>query len=446
MPESSNDIFEYNPASFWKNTPYYQPTSYVPVINKETGVAVFIAAEKLKTDSEEQILEQVDKFYWRFNFFRRNLLPERVQQTAQWLQTESNLLHLVATQLGFHLVKVYNHLLKVKLETGQLFDQGFPHFSVIFDKKENLIDIRLNINEEGIEEVISDLEKFIEPRFEASGTWETCAKDVLTYQTLFTIEMMGKEFGEKAVEDMSTETWQANFNRYFYEEASRASLEEKLTALIRKCSDEIVKVIIKSLDLPNISLTELDKILGLNLDQATESRPVTESRLTAPALAVPTSSALISSINAQIRKDLWRKNSNGLASFKHQAKGNPNNYIEHYITKPGDIEILPWEQAEQIIDKFGFNTVKLHLIFAAHTMNQPTPWSGKFSLKATDVIEYLGWDKRTDVPVPEKLTEIAKTAFILDCLLVKSVWVEGRNKKGGINASTPHRQNVECCR
>jgi DNA-binding transcriptional regulator YiaG len=146
---------------------------------------------------------------------------------------------------------------------------------------------------------------------------------------------------------------------------------------------------------------------------------------------------LISSINAQIRKDLWSKDSNGIACFQHQAKGNTNNYIEHYKTKPGDIEILPWEQAEQIIDKFGFNTVKLHLIFAAHTMNQPVPWEGKFSLKATDVIKYLGWDKRTDIPVHQKLSEIAKTAFVLDCLLVKSVWVEGRNKKGGINASTP---------
>jgi DNA-binding transcriptional regulator YiaG len=41
------------------------------------------------------------------------------------------------------------------------------------------------------------------------------------------------------------------------------------------------------------------------------------------------------------------------------------------------------------------------------------------------------------IPVHQKLSEIAKTAFVLDCLLVKSVWVEGRNKKGGINASTP---------
>ncbi|WP_228058458.1 helix-turn-helix domain-containing protein [Nostoc sp. LEGE 12447] len=49
----------------------------------------------------------------------------------------------------------------------------------------------------------------------------------------------------------------------------------------------------------------------------------------------------------------------------------------------------------------------------------------------------MGWDQRTDLPKHKKLSEIAKTAFALDCLLVKAVWIEGRNKKGGINASTP---------
>ena len=437
MPEHSEDIFGYDPVSYWKNAPNYQPTSYVSVINKETGEAVFIAAEQLNTDSEEQILEQVEQFYQYFNWLKKNLPPERVQETIQWLQKESDLLRSVATQLCFHLVRVYNYLLKVGLESGRLFAQGFPYFLFVSDKEESLTNIELSLSEERIQEIISDLEKKIEAQFKASKAWENCARDILTYQTISAFEIMEKDWKEKVIEEMSVETFEANLNQYLQEEALTSSLKEKLTLLLRKYSVEIVKVIIKGLDLPNISLTELDKILGLSLIQVTESKPVTESRLTAPALAVPTSSALISSINAQIRKDFWRKDSDGIACFQHQARGNPNNYIEHYITKPGDIEILPWEQAEQIIDKFGFNTVKLHLIFAAHTMNQPTPWEGKFSLKATDVIQYLGWDKRTDVPVPEKLSEIAKTAFVLDCLLVKSVWIEGRNKKGGINASTP---------
>lgn len=153
--------------------------------------------------------------------------------------------------------------------------------------------------------------------------------------------------------------------------------------------------------------------------------------------AIPTAVAMVSSIYAQLRKDLWKQDERGIGYFQHRAKGNPNNYVEHYISSPGDVEILPWEQAEQIIDKFGFTTVKLHLLFAAHTMNQTEPWKSGFVLKGTTILKELGWDRRTDIPLHEKLNEIARAAFVLDCLLVRSVWVEGRRSSGKLDASTP---------
>jgi DNA-binding transcriptional regulator YiaG len=157
-----------------------------------------------------------------------------------------------------------------------------------------------------------------------------------------------------------------------------------------------------------------------------------------PFEAIPTAALMLSSINSQIKKqESWQKNEEGIAVAQHRAKGNPQNYIEHYISTPGDVTLLPWHEAQQIIDKFGFNSVKLHLIFAAYTMEQDKPWDSLFTIKGSELIEKLGWDKRTDLPKHQKLLEIAKTAFALDCLLVKTVWIEGRNRKGGINASTP---------
>ncbi len=437
MKDKSNDVFKYSPEAFWKEMPHYESVDYISVINQDTGDVVLVKAEQLKGKSEYQILEQVDNFYHRINFFKKNLKPELVQQIAEWVRDQTPLLRLVASQLYFHLVTVYDHLLKVGLKNGELFEKEFPHFLILIDKKNNFIDIKLNISEKDVEKLILYLEKAIKARFESSGTWEECAREILASQATLVIEKMENELGEEAVAKINIESWQANFNKHIHENLLASSLENELNALVQKYSIQVVQVIIKGLDLPNISLTELDKILGLSLDEATELIPVTDSRLTDNSLAVPTFAAFASAITAQIRKDLWHKDSSGIACFQHQAKGNPNNYIEHYITNPGDIAVLPLEQAEQIIDKFGFNTVKLHLIFAAHTMNQSVPWEGKFSLKASDIAKYLGWDKRTDLPLHEKLNEIAKTAFVLDCLLVKSVWVEGKNKKGGINASTP---------
>ncbi|MBD2104121.1 helix-turn-helix transcriptional regulator [Leptolyngbya sp. FACHB-261] len=145
---------------------------------------------------------------------------------------------------------------------------------------------------------------------------------------------------------------------------------------------------------------------------------------------------MVSSIAAQLRKDLWCQGSSGIAQFRHQTKTSSQNYIEHYITTPGDITMLPWEAAEQIIDKFGFNTVKLHLIFAAHTMQQREPWKSSFTLKASNIVKELGWDRRTDLLLSQKLNEVAKAAYILDCLVVKAVWIESKGKKAA-DASTP---------
>ncbi|MDZ4879167.1 MAG: hypothetical protein CLLPBCKN_008605 [Chroococcidiopsis cubana SAG 39.79] len=61
-------------------------------------------------------------------------------------------------------------------------------------------------------------------------------------------------------------------------------------------------------------------------------------------------------------------------------------------------------------------------------MKQEKPWESKFNLKASDIIQEFGWEKITK-PKSEKLLEIATTAFALDCLIVKAVWVEGETKR-----------------
>jgi DNA-binding transcriptional regulator YiaG len=148
-----------------------------------------------------------------------------------------------------------------------------------------------------------------------------------------------------------------------------------------------------------------------------------------------TAAPMVSSLQAQLRKDRWRKDDSGLAYFLHQAKGKSSNIIEHYITTPGDISLLPWNEALQIIDKFGLTTAKLHMIFAAHTMRQEQPWTSQFSLKISDLIEEIGWDKTHKSPTYEKIKNLAMASFALDCLTISATWVEGQHRKGGILAS-----------
>ncbi len=181
-----------------------------------------------------------------------------------------------------------------------------------------------------------------------------------------------------------------------------------------------------------IDLESLFKAGGISTPPQTEP-PLyqNEQHITPVATPVP----MVSSLRAQLRPDQWKQDSSGLAYLGYQAKGKPHNIIEHHITSPGDITLLPWDEALQIIEKFGLTTAKLHLIFAAHTMRQEKPWENKFVLKISDLIKEIGWDKGHKHPTYEKQKRIAIAAFALDCLTIKATWVEGRYKKGEILAS-----------
>ncbi|MBD1835143.1 helix-turn-helix domain-containing protein [Cyanobacteria bacterium FACHB-472] len=157
--------------------------------------------------------------------------------------------------------------------------------------------------------------------------------------------------------------------------------------------------------------------------------PETEPPLYEDTPLIAAGSVMVGSMKAQLKKKEWTEDSNGIALFVYREKGNPN-IIKHYISNPGQISLLPWDEAEQIIDKFGFTTAKLHLLFAAYAVQQEKPWESKFSLKASNLVKTLGWDRNHNKNQCEKLLDIANTAYALDQLVVESAWVDGINKKG----------------
>jgi DNA-binding transcriptional regulator YiaG len=443
MHKQDKDIFEFNPTSFWKELVDYQHKDYISIVDEDTGKNVLISVDKLETKDKEQIPAEAKKFYRQYKFIEKNLEAEKIEEFVQWLREDSNYLNLIAKGLAFRFIGLYENLLQIYLKNArEKLDLELPPFTPIFDEQNNLVFVRLHLDDAKKNQIRKHLKQDLSRKFEEAKIWEKIAKEVLVYLSLPTIKTIKNDLGSETVEHLISQGDFNTFQQYFSREElpeilNSEPLKVEIYLALQRISLWLDSNIFKSFDIPNLTLEDLDRILGFKQDNKSKTTPVTESRLTNAILPIPTFAALASAISAQIRKDLWGKDRDGFAYFKHQAKGNPKNYIEHYISSPGDIEVLPWEQAEQIIDKFGFDTVKLHLIFAAHTMNQAVPWEGKFSLKASDVIRYLGWDKRTDLPVHQKLLEIAKAAFVLDCLLVKSVWVEGRNKKGEINASTP---------
>lgn len=198
--------------------------------------------------------------------------------------------------------------------------------------------------------------------------------------------------------------------------------------LIDLCGDSIFNELINQINLGEFSVDEVASMVLIH--KAPLVIPEPEPQLCEEIQPLALGSIITGGMNAQLRKEKWKKDDNGLALFLYKEKGSPKSFIKHYISNPGEISLLPWNEAEQIIDNFGFNTAKLHLLLAAYAFQQEKPWESRFSLKASDIINTLGWDRNHSKSQCEKLLEIASTAFALDCLVVESAWVDGVNKKG----------------
>lgn len=347
------------------------------------------------------------------------------------LRDDSSLLEVITNYLFQHLIKIYKYKVEQTVQEQGIdaIDTSLSHFKLITNRKQNTKQLELVFDDDRIKTYLKNslAEFFNHARF-----WEEFAKAIGTNLAVWAIETVNPSSQPTALEDLSNE----QFIQAIHEQLQQLSsplLQERINFFGQLYCQDISKKIIQGFNLPTCSLQELDKLLGLN------RKPPATTELSldlAPVNVIPTAIPIASSIRAQLRPDLWKQDSDAQAVFHHRSKTNPNNYIEHYITNPGDIEMLPWEAAEQIINKFGFDTVKLQLIFAARTMEEGEPWNSTFTLKASDIIQLLGWDKNHNTSLPEKRNAVASTAYALSCLLVKSVWIEGRGKRK-IDASTP---------
>ncbi|GAQ00129.1 helix-turn-helix domain-containing protein [Leptolyngbya sp. NIES-2104] len=194
-------------------------------------------------------------------------------------------------------------------------------------------------------------------------------------------------------------------------------------------------LIAKQVESINKKITSLSRQLEEVSDSTIASAPKAGRLFRAKTFhSLPTSAPMISSLASQMRRDLWQER-DGVSVFEKRSKSNPQNYIEHYISGPGDISLLPWDAAEKIINQFGFNTVRLQLLLAAHAMNLAEPWNGSFTLSGEDLLKDLGWNNRKDISLSKKLSELVNCAFALDCLLVKVEWKEGQPTKRGMEVT-----------
>lgn len=365
-------------------------------------------------------------------FALNNLNSAYIEASTAYLKEKSSLIDRVVAELAQHLVTAY----RGKLASTQAQNTGnaeaLPYFEIISEL--DPIQFETNLDSDTL---IAQIRNLIEPVFEENRFWERGALEIWSSLVSWAIEALKSRVGDAPFAALRA----GDFNEQIYQllfEQDAISVQQRLSFLETFYAQTITRHIVDELNLPHYPISGLQLLLGLQVKGGKKIAPVAEMQLSTvdTIAAIPTGLPIISSISAQLQTELWQSDASGIAHFRYHSKSNLKNYLEHYITSPGDIETLPWEAAEQIINKFGFNTVKLQFILAAYAMKQTRPWESTFTLKATDIISELGWDKNHNTNMSAKRNEVASIAYALSCLLVKAVWVEGKGRSQ-VDASTP---------
>jgi DNA-binding XRE family transcriptional regulator len=196
------------------------------------------------------------------------------------------------------------------------------------------------------------------------------------------------------------------------------------------CAVRIAAELIEIMELDKLNLVTLENLLK----STSKSAPITEEKLN-EITGLPTPAPLRASVESHYRPDKWKKGANNFGVFESISKTNPKNRVEVYVGGEKDGDILAWEAALQVIDLMGIDAAKLQLVFASYAFNSSIRNQPSFSLKGTELIKQIGWDKKHRLTVSEKLAKIASIAFHLGRMLMKCTWVEGKPKGNKVDVS-----------
>jgi DNA-binding transcriptional regulator YiaG len=177
---------------------------------------------------------------------------------------------------------------------------------------------------------------------------------------------------------------------------------------------------------------------SLKTDQSNSSQPIKRIRKprklprTEPPLfssqeieLTATGAPVISATQAYCKQPEWEEYSPGKLYF--QRRFGKGRYVEFYIMNQQEQqpESITSQAEREIQERYGVMAARLHAIFATYATRQNRPWEEPFHLLGSDLIKYLGLDRRKDMSKSEKLRAIADLAWIVGTLGSIIHWQEG---------------------
>ncbi|HEY9642638.1 MAG TPA: hypothetical protein V6C57_19280, partial [Coleofasciculaceae cyanobacterium] len=177
------------------------------------------------------------------------------------LRNDSSLIELVTTHLFQHLVKIYQHKVEAAIQIQGIdsINTSLSHFKLITNRKQNTKKLELVFDDERIK---GYLRNSLAAFFNHAGFWEEFAKSIGTNLVIWAIESL-KQVGGTSLEDLNDEQLFQAITQHLQILDSPA-LQERINFFGQLYCQDISKKIIQGFNLPDCSLQDMDKLLGLS--------------------------------------------------------------------------------------------------------------------------------------------------------------------------------------
>lgn len=86
MPKQEDDIFKFDPKSFWKELAESEQREYISIVDEEIGKDILVPVSQLENKDEELLIANAKKFYRQYKFIEKNLESKKIEETIRWLQ------------------------------------------------------------------------------------------------------------------------------------------------------------------------------------------------------------------------------------------------------------------------------------------------------------------------------------------------------------------------
>ena len=340
-------------------------------------------------------------------------LPETLQVggveiTAAYLQQESSFLEDVTIQLYQKLVEIY----------GEELDQEITS-----------------------DTILTTIKKLAADWLDEQQLWQELAQEIRSNLVMRSLQDMERDLGDSMLQSLDWEAFNRLLLQYLANDESDR-FKARLAQLEAHYAQRFANRIVQELGLEAQSIATLKRLLQITVEppwptsralnpspEAADVSPSTPSPIPQipsefPATAQEDQSGTLY-FSDRFQSDLWEPDLRNIAFLRYQSKHHRNFYLEHYLLNPNDLGFLPWEMAEQILNKCGPTATTLHLLLGVYAAQQSRPWYDSFRVSVSDVVAYLYPDPAKGLGRADLHNQTAGLAYALSCLLIKLVLRQG---------------------